>query len=92
MGVTNTSSFYWFILRLVEQLESENRSWREQTVLLLDNASYHRASMLREKFQLIQLPILFLGPYQFQLAPIERFFAYIKARDLNPSKRATSSL
>jgi hypothetical protein len=51
VGLTNSLSIYWFILKLVEQLDSENRRWRESTVLLLDNASYHRSNMLVEKFR-----------------------------------------
>ena len=27
---------------------------------------------------------MYLGPYQFKMAPVEHFFAYLKNRDLNP--------
>jgi hypothetical protein len=30
------------------------------------------------------VPVLFLGPYHFRLAPVEMLFSYIKGRDLNP--------
>jgi transposase len=29
---------------------------------------------------------MFLGPYQYKMAPVELFFAYIKNRDLNTLK------
>jgi hypothetical protein len=37
-----------------------------------------------EKISRLKIPILYLGPYHFKLAPIEMFFNYIKNRDINP--------
>jgi transposase len=51
---------------------------------LIDNAPYHRSGTTRDFIVKHSLPIMFLGPYQFSLAPVEKFFAFIKARDLNP--------
>ena len=36
------------------------------------------------KYSELKVPIMFLGPYQFKLAPVELMFSYIKNRDLNP--------
>ena len=30
------------------------------------------------------MPVLYLGPYHFGMAPVEMLFNYIKSRDLNP--------
>ncbi len=50
---------------------------------MLDNARYHRSHFILEKFQEFKLPILFLGPYHFSMAPVEFMFSFIKNRDLN---------
>jgi transposase len=39
-----------------------------------------------ENIRMINIPIMYLGPYHYKMAPIEIFFAYIKNRDLNPLK------
>jgi hypothetical protein len=62
-GSNNSLSFYWFLLKLVKQLDIKDRRWRDHTVILLDNAPYHRSSLLKEKLFLMQVPIFFLGPY-----------------------------
>ena len=51
-------------------------------MLLLDNATYHKSSLILGKFEQLGIPILFLGPYSFDLAPVERFFSFIKSRNL----------
>jgi len=39
----------------------------------------------------LKIPLMFLGSYQYNLAPIELMFSYIKARDLNPDKIRAAS-
>jgi transposase len=51
---------------------------------LLDNASFHKSASSRESFKLMQIPIMFLGPYSFDMAAVEKLFSFIKNRDLNP--------
>ena len=84
MGRTTSKTFYWYLLKLVECLDQEDSHWRKSTILLLDNASYHRSTFIMDKYKLLRLPICFLGPYDFKLAPVEKFFRCIKARDSNP--------
>ena len=54
------------------------------TLIMIDNAPYHRSAITKDFAQRMSLPLMFLGPYQFAMAPVEKFFAFIKARDLNP--------
>jgi transposase len=35
-------------------------------------------------FETLRLPIMFLAPYSFRMATVEKLFAYVKNRDLNP--------
>jgi transposase len=35
-------------------------------------------------FKTLGLPIMFLAPYSFRMAAVEKLFAFVKNRDLNP--------
>jgi hypothetical protein len=90
-GKNNANTFELFIIKLVEHLNSKNRKWRDNTVIMLDNAPYHRSHYVRSKLTLLKVPLMYLGPYHFKLAPIEVFFSYMKSHNLNPlSSRITS--
>ena len=43
-GTTNSYSFLLFLTKLCETFDAENKGWRDKTVLMLDNAAYHRSS------------------------------------------------
>jgi transposase len=58
---------------------------------MLDNAAYHRSKFMRDKLATLKVPLMFMGPYQFKMAPIELFFSYIKSKDLNPLKSNLTS-
>jgi transposase len=51
---------------------------------LLDNASIHRSSKTMEGLKRMELPIMFLAPYSFNMAAVEKLFSFVKNRDLNP--------
>jgi hypothetical protein len=70
-------------MKLVQQLDKEDSKWRVTTILMLDNAPYHKSHYCLSFYRDLKLPIMFLGPYQFNLAPIETVFSYIKARHLS---------
>ncbi len=42
-GRTNSQSFLLFMTKLCESLDAENKGWRDNTLMMLDNASYHRS-------------------------------------------------
>ena len=50
---------------------------------MLDNAPYHRSKYLMANYERMKMPIMFLGPYHFGMAPIELMFSYIKQYDIN---------
>ena len=85
-GKTNSWSFLLFIIKLVEHLNRKDPSWRSKTVFMLDNAMYHRSNLTKSKLDDLKIPLMYMGPYQFRLAPIELFYSYIKGKDLNPLK------
>jgi transposase len=51
---------------------------------LLDNASFHRSERALEGYKHMGLPVMFLGPYSFNMAAVEKLFSIVKNRDLNP--------
>jgi hypothetical protein len=53
---------------------------------MVDNAAYHKSKLMQSLYSKINLPVMFLGPYHYKMAPVEMFFAFIKNRDLNPLK------
>ena len=65
----NAAAFEAFLRVLLRR-----RSRQKKMVVVLDNASYHRAKVLRPLLHAHQdhLELLFLPPYSPQLAPIER--------------------
>ena len=90
-GKTETDTFFLFLMKVMRQLSVENINWRDETIIMLDNAAYHRSQINLERFKKYKVPVLFLGPYHFKLAPMELMFSYIKNRNLNPlNSRATS--
>jgi hypothetical protein len=58
---------------------------------MLDNASYHRGVHAKHQMEVLKLPVLYLGPYHFRMAPVEMLFNYIKCHDLNPLKTRLTS-
>jgi transposase len=68
----------------LQELDSQNPNWRESSMLLLDNASFHKSSQAKENYKAMKLPIMFLGPYSFNMAAVEKLFSFVKNRDLNP--------
>ena len=83
-GRTRSSTFCLFIAKLIAQMDAEDPAWRENSIILIDNAPYHRSKETRDFIGSCKVPLMFLGPYQFAMAPVEKLFAFIKARDLNP--------
>ena len=90
-GITNSDTFAFFLVKLVDHLDALDSGWREHSVIMLDNASYHRGEATQRLMHQLHLPVLFLGPYHFRLAPVESLFSFIKGRDLNPLRSKVGS-
>ncbi len=55
-GKNNSLTFSFFILNLIQELDSLDRDWRKTTTIMLDNASIHRAKATKAHFEAIGLP------------------------------------
>ena len=73
-----------FLRQLVIKLDNEDADWRENTVILHDNAPYATSESTLELMAGLKLPMLFTGPHSYSAAPIELLFASLKSVDLNP--------
>jgi len=69
---------------LCKALDARIINWRASSTLLLDNASIHRAKDSLQIYEELGLPVMFLAPYSFKMAAVEKLFSYVKNRDLNP--------
>ena len=73
-----------YLRELVKILDKERAGWRQNTVITLDNASYHRAEETLVLMETLRIPVLLMGPHSYATAPCELLFAALKSKDLNP--------
>ena len=85
---TDSDTFVTFLYYLAAALDQEDSNWRKSTAFLLDNASYHRSDDTRAAVKKLGLRVIFSGPYSYTAAPIETYFAQLKAGNLNPDRIA----
>ena len=78
-----------YLQYLVDQLDLERPSWKDDTVLLLDGARYHTGSLVREYLRKLEVQVIWSGPYSYSTAPIEMVFAALKFGEINPDKKPT---
>ena len=91
VGKTNSNTYGLFLTKLCEHLDHEDPLWREDTVLVMDNAGYNRGKPVNHLLETLKLPVLYLGPYHFRMAPIEMMFNFINNNDLNPLRSTLTS-
>ena len=83
---TNTRVMELFLRQLVLKLGHEDPNWRDNTVILHDNASYATCESTLELMEGLRIPMLFTGPHSYDAAPVELLFAAFKSTDVNPTK------
>jgi transposase len=75
-GSTDASFFESFI----EQLLQPCGMWPEpKSVLVMDNASFHRSDQIKQLCYDAGVKLIYLPPYSPDFNPIEEFFAELKA-------------
>ena len=78
-----------FLLALTKALDSETPGWRENTIFLWDNATYHRRQETKVIIQRLGLKIIYSGPYGYSASPIEMLFGGLKVGEINPELLTT---
>ena len=86
---TNSNTFSLFLYSLTIQLDRELPGWQDDTVFLLDNATYHSSEDTRAVIKKLGLTVLYSGPYSYSAAPAELLFAHLKRGELNPESVPT---
>ena len=73
-----------FLLSLTKSLDRETPDWRQNSIFLWDNASYHRSNETKAIIQKLGLKFIFSGPYSYSASPIELLFGGFKFGKINP--------
>ena len=64
-------------------LDTEDKHWRKDTVIIWDGASYHNSKRTRSLLETLKVPLMMLGPYSYDMAPAELLIARLNSHDLN---------
>ena len=64
-----------FFRELVGKLDKDRLNWRENTIVLMDNASYHKGTNAIKLYESLRIPVMFTGPHSYDAVPAELFFA-----------------
>ena len=86
---TDGDIFRLYLSWLAEQLDKEQPSWRQDSVIQLDNASYHSSNDTLAHIKMLNIPVIFSGPQSYDASPAELLFAYFKNQDINLQNLAT---
>jgi transposase len=78
-----------FFDHFFKMLDLSQPDWRESSILLLDNASYHTSDETMQYLQRNNINVFFSAPYSYDAAPCEMWFSYLKNEDLNEDRLST---
>jgi len=82
---TDEDTFRLFVSKLAKKLDQDRPGWKEDTIVLLDNAPYHGSQKTREYFAHNGIRTMYTAPYSYGGSPIELYFAALKSTNLNPT-------
>ena len=91
VGINNSSTFDYFLLNLVKHLFEWDVNFRDKVVFVLDNARTHRSNQTTALMESLGIDVLFLGPYSYQMAPVEKFFQMLKAKKITKVPRVQTN-
>ena len=81
--------FCLFLSKLAEKLTSEDREWRQKTVILCDGARYQTSKESQAHMRALGYKVVISAPYSYAASPVEYAFAWFKSVDLNPDGQKT---
>jgi transposase len=76
-----------FLYYFAELLDQERPEWREDTIILMDNASYNKSEETIEFIKRFGIPVIFSAAYAYDASPIERYFGYLKQGEIMQSNK-----
>ena len=72
---SNSQIMECFFRQLVLKLNKDRVDWRDNTILMMDNATYHKSSSALKLYESLRIPIMFTAPHSYDASPCELFFA-----------------
>jgi transposase len=86
---TDSEVMCLFLRHLARQLSLESPNWRSESVILLDNASWHKSEATRAFLRRLQVPVMFSAQYSYSAASIELLFGGLKTGRLKSDQEPT---
>ena len=86
---SNSKIMEIYLHQLAKTLDEERPGWRQNTLLMLDNAPYHSNPATLAVMEKLKIPVIYTGPHSFDASPCETFFAHFKRNDINPNRLPT---
>ena len=87
-GNINSNLFIKYLKEILRFLEEKHKTKKERILILLDNATSHRAKVVKKFLDSWGSFVAFIPPYSPELAPVEKYFRVLKNR-VNKSKATT---
>ena len=84
-GTVNSEVMKVFFDALFHELSQRNSDWKQKTVILIDNAPWHRSKATRSYLDEKGIQLMFTAPYSFSHCPVELLFARLKAKPFSES-------
>ena len=75
-----------FFEHLIQILDREEPGWQEDSVILLDNATWNKGEQIIRALEHQGVKVMFSSPYSYSTAPIELLYAALKLGNLNPER------
>ena len=80
---TNDTTMELFLFNLVKLLDKKLSTWRKEYIIMLDGAVWHTSKETIETLERLNIPSIIIGPYGYDVAPVELFFSALKRGNLN---------
>ena len=81
---TDSKIMSLYMKELVRILDSEDKYWRNNTIIFHDGASYAQSGDTLGILRDMRVPFMVLPPHAYNVSPIELLFGAIKTDILNP--------
>ena len=79
-STTNSETFTHYLIKINDWINKNKLFGFSKVIILLDNWPYHKSKRTIDKFNNINLNMMFLPPYSSSFASIELIFGLIKQK------------
>jgi hypothetical protein len=70
-GNHNEVTQYSFFEKFFKHMDIHERDWRSRHLLLLDNCSVHKTTLVRKQLALARVPFMYTAPASYSGLPVE---------------------